>query len=162
MISADPLRARCLDTKILQWKTNGFIISTEQEILNEAEARKCQKTLNKPSRLQYIWLYTMQNKEAPEPKEPTSGLSTRILYNEHPPCTLPFTTLEKKLLNDLRLEIAHRGSRITLRAVVNPKSYVSVTTIAEDESQELESGKYTTMIIADLLQVLSLRGRFLL
>jgi len=127
----------------------GFERPTEEDqwlhYLNRAErtfkdstARKGQKPLNKPSRLQYIWLYHLENKDAPELVEPTGGFATNITYSEYPPCTVPFATLEKKFLDDLRLEIAHRGSYILLRAVVGPKRYVSVTTIAEDENGEVE------------------------
>ena len=114
-----------------------------ERILKEAEARKGQKPLNKPSRLQYISQHNFLHNEFLEvgsdgSGERTAGFSTNITYNEHPPCIVPFATLEKKFLDGLRLEIAHRGSYIILRAVVNPNKYVSVTTIAEDENGEVE------------------------
>ena len=115
-----------------------YYLNRAERILKESEARKGQKPPSKPSRLQYIWLYRLQNKELPELEEPTGGYATNIVYNEHPPCIVPLATLEKKVLDDLRLEIAHRGSYIILRAVVGPKRYVSVTTIAEDENGEVE------------------------
>jgi len=118
-----------------QWR---YYFNRAERILKESEARKGQKPLNKPSRLQYIWLYNLQNKEMPELEERKDRFGTNIVYNEHPPCIVPLTTLEKKVLDDLRLEIAHRGSYIILRAVVGPKRYVSVTTIAEDENGEVE------------------------
>ncbi|PWW74077.1 SET domain-containing protein [Tuber magnatum] len=113
-------------------------------ILKNAEARKGQKPSYKPSRSQYIFYHSSLNQEAgggvkaEGSKDDTLGFSTNITYNEYPPCTVPFSTLEKKLLDDLRLEIAHRGSYIILRAVVHPNRYVSVTTVAEDETGEVE------------------------
>ncbi|PUU76843.1 hypothetical protein B9Z19DRAFT_1194466 [Tuber borchii] len=113
-----------------------------EKILKEAEARKGQKRLNKPQRWQFIFEYNLKNRGTTgEVGSAGSGgrmVGINIAYNEHPPCIVPFATLEKKFIDDLRLEIAHRGSYIMLRAVVNPIKYVSVTTIAEDESGEVE------------------------
>ncbi|KAG0133126.1 hypothetical protein HOY82DRAFT_517586 [Tuber indicum] len=127
------------------WADQWFNYFTRAEkILKEAEARKGERPLYKPSRSQYIFYHNSFNREASEEvgsdgvKRRTVGLSTNIAYNEHPPCTAPFATLEKKFLDDLRLELAHRGSYIILRAVVFPNRYVSVSTIAEDENGEVE------------------------
>ena len=113
-----------------------------EKILKEAEVRKGQKPLNKLQRSQFIFEYNLKNRGAPgEVGSAGSGehmVGINIAYNEHSPCIVPFATLEKKFIDDLRLEIAHRGSYIMLRAVVNPKRYVSVTTIAEDENGEVE------------------------
>jgi len=51
---------------------------------------------------------------------------------------VPFAALEKRLLDDLRLEIVHRGSYIILRAVVNPFKMACVLIVAEDENGEVE------------------------
>ena len=64
-----------------------------------------------------------------------------MAYGECPPCISSFATREKKFLDDLRLEIAHRGSYIPLRAVVNLNRYVSVTPIAQDVNGEVELGE---------------------
>jgi len=115
-----------------------------ERILQEAESRKGQKPHNRPSRSQHIFRHNyfsekgQEESGSDESEEHTLRVLTNIAYNEHPPCIAPFTTLEKKFLDDLRLEIAHRGSYILLRAVVNPNKYVSVTTIAEDENGEVE------------------------
>jgi len=117
-----------------------------ERILKEAEARKGQKPLDKPSRSEYISQHNFLNNKTHtwgrgrgyQREEYTVGLSTNITYNEHPPCIVPFATLKKTFLDDLRLELAHRGSYMILRAVVNPNKYVSVTTVAEDENGEVE------------------------
>jgi len=120
-----------------------YFFKRAERVLREAEARKGRKPLDKPSRVQYIsqhnFLKGVAGEEGDsEPGKRTERLLTNIAYNEHPPCIVPFATLEKKFLDDLRLEMAHRGSYILLRAVVDPNNYVSVTTIAEDENGEVE------------------------
>jgi len=123
-----------------QWR--GYFNRAE-EIFKAAEARKGQKPINKPSRFQYIFQHNLQDEAQRKTRvagsdEGMTTISINIAYNEHPPCTIPFATLEKRFLDDLRLEIAHRGSYLILRAVVNPIKYVSMTTVAEDENGEVE------------------------
>jgi len=117
-----------------------YYFKRAEEILKGTETRKGQKPIHKLSRSQLIF----QHKNAQtrvrggRPEGVKLRISFNITYNEHPPCTIPFATLEKRFIGDLRLEIAHRGSYLMLRAVVNPIKYVSITTVAEDENGEVE------------------------
>ena len=120
-----------------QWP---YYFNRAEEILKGAEARKGRKPINKPSRSQLIFQHkNAQTQVRGGRREGVKlGISFNITHNGHPPCTVPFATLEKRFLDHLRLEMAHRGSYLILRAVVNPIKYVSMTTVAEGESGEVE------------------------
>ncbi|RPA91718.1 hypothetical protein L873DRAFT_1712802 [Choiromyces venosus 120613-1] len=107
-------------------------------ILKAAEGRKGQKPLFKPSRATAIYAHNACSSRTQSRAAGTTLIATNIAYNEHPPCITPFDALEKKYLDDLWLELAHRGSYVILRAVVNPNKYVSISIIAEDENGEVE------------------------
>ncbi|RPA91728.1 hypothetical protein L873DRAFT_1751528 [Choiromyces venosus 120613-1] len=109
-----------------------------ETILKAAESRKGQKPLFKLSRASAIYSHNACSSRTQPQAAGTTLIATNIAYNEHPPCITPFDALEKKYLDDLRLELAHRGSYVILRAVVNPNRYVSISTIAEDENGEVE------------------------
>ncbi|RPA92790.1 SET domain-containing protein [Choiromyces venosus 120613-1] len=109
-------------------------------ILKAAEGRKGQKPLFKPSRASLIYSHNSFSSQAQaQAAGATLNISSNIAYNEHPPCIALFDALEKKYLEDLRLELAHRGRYVILRAVVNPDRLVSISTIAEDENGEVET-----------------------
>ncbi|CUS08011.1 unnamed protein product [Tuber aestivum] len=121
-----------------------YFFKRAEVILQNAEAQKGKKPRNRPSRSQYLFGHSLFHNDTKEGLKTEGrfdeklGLASTITYNEHPPCTVPFSTLEKILLDDLRLEIAHRGSYIILRAIVDPNKYVSLTIIAEDESGDVQ------------------------
>ncbi|RPA92785.1 hypothetical protein L873DRAFT_1749909 [Choiromyces venosus 120613-1] len=107
-------------------------------ILKAAEGRKGRKPLSKPSRARVIYDHNATRSQNEAWVAGTKSITANVTYNEHPPSIAPFDTLEKKYLEDLRLELAHRGSYVILRAVVDPYRFVSISTIAEDENGEVE------------------------
>lgn len=115
----------------------GRLLQQQQQSLRDGQSRKGQRPRATKSRSELVLQFQHRLMMRTTKGANNFQLRSSFVPPAYSPCTQPFSTLAKVMIEDLLLETHHRGKYLLLRSITPPDRMTAIMAVVEDENNDV-------------------------